>query len=141
MNGKLDISKFRSLVERNTLDNDRLKQKAEARKSDSRLEPEQEKKLNNNEKMDNSKHHKESETKPDNYQHFETDHGAVKRKKKKKKKSERDLAKTLTNTSSDDKSDELDSKSNVNSKLNAGNRFSRVDGPRIPKRWQEFNKW
>ena len=37
--------------------------------------------------------------------------------------------------SSDDKSDELDSnKSNVNSKLNAGNRFSRVDGPRIPKR-------
>ena len=134
MNGKLDISKFRSLVERNTLDNDRLKQKAEARKSDSRLEPEQEKKLNNNEKMDNRAHHKESETKPDNYQHFETDSGGVKRKKKKKKKSERDLAKTLTNTSSDDKSEELDSKSNVNSKLNAGNRFSRVDGPRIPKR-------
>ena len=140
MNGKLDISKFRSLVERNTLDNDRLKQKAEARKSDSRLEPEQEKKLNNNEKMDNSKHHKEAETKPDNYQHVETENGAVKRKKKKKKKSERgdclSSAKTLTNTSSDDKSDELDSnsKSNVNSKLNVGNRFSRVDGPRIPKR-------
>lgn len=139
MNGKLDISKFRSLVERNTLDNDRLKQKAEARKSDSRLEPEQEKKLNNNEKMDNSQHHKDTEAKPDNYQHVETENGAVKRKKKKKKKSERgdclSSAKTLNNTSSDDKSDELDSnKSNVNSKLNAGNRFSRVDGPRIPKR-------
>lgn len=139
MNGKLDISKFRSLVERNTLDNDRLKQKAEARKSDSRLEPEQEKKLNNNEKMDNSQHHKDTEAKPDNYQHVETENGAVKRKKKKKKKSERgdclSSAKTLTNTSSDDKCDELDSnKSNVNSKLNAGNRFSRVDGPRIPKR-------
>merc|ERR1712110_1264010 len=75
LNGtKLDISKFRSLVERNTLDNDRLKQKAEARKSDSRLEPEQEKKLNNNEKMDNVKHHKEGEAnKPDNYQHVETE--------------------------------------------------------------------
>ena len=144
MNGtKLDISKFRSLVERNTLDNDRLKQKAEARKSDSRLEPEQEKKLNNNEKMDNIKHHKEGEAnKPDNYQHVETENGAVKRKKKKKKKSERGdclpSTKTLTqNASSDDKSDELDSNnksSAVNSKLNAGNRFSRVDGPRIPKR-------
>ena len=147
MNGtKLDISKFRSLVERNTLDNDRLKQKAEARKSDSRLEPEQEKKLNNNEKMDNVKHHKEVElaNKPDNYQHVETENGAVKRKKKKKKKSERGdclpSTKTLTqnNASSDDKSDDLLDSNNkssaVNSKLNAGNRFSRVDGPRIPKR-------
>ena len=141
MNGKLDISKFRSLVERNTLDNDRLKQKAEARKSDSntnsRLEPEQEKKLNNNEKVDNSKHHKDADTKPDNYQHVETENGAVKRKKKKKKKSERGdcLSSTKTlQTNSDDKSDDLDSKSSLNSKLNAGNRFSRVDGPRIPKR-------
>ena len=152
--GILDITKFRSLVERNTLDNDRLQQKQEARKSSdcsthssasSRLEadkPDNTKFNNNtntsnsNSSVDNSKHLRE-EAKPDNYQHLETDNGAVKRKKKKKKKSERpdSLSSNKTITSSESKSDELDCKSSVvNSKQNTGNRFSCVDGPRIPKR-------
>ena len=150
--GILDITKFRSLVERNTLDNDRLQQKQEARKSSdcstsSRLEAEKpdNTKFNNNttttstnsnSSVDNSKHLRE-EAKPDNYQHLETDNGAVKRKKKKKKKSERpdSLSSNKTMTGSESKSEELDCKSSVvNSKQNTGNRFSCVDGPRIPKR-------
>ena len=141
MGGKLDISKIRSFVERNVLDNDRLQQKAEARKSDShnsRLETDKsETKINNNESVDNLKHHKDG-NKTDNYHHFETENGAVKRKKKKKRKSERpdclSSTKALTNVDSN-KSEQFDSKSaNSNSKPNASNRFSCVDGPRIPKR-------
>ena len=134
MNGKLDISKIRSFVERNVLDNDRLQQKAEARKSDShssRLETDKsDTKINNNESVDNLKHHKDG-NKTDNYHHFETENGAVKRKKKKKRKGERSEALSK----SESKGDDFDYKNaNSNSKSIAGNRFSCVDGPRIPKR-------
>ena len=142
MNRKLDISKLVKVVERNNLDNDRLQQKAEARKSDShitgqRLESDKSsslssEKINNNcsDDVDNIRHQKDG-SKTDNYQHMETENGAVKRKKKKKRKGERSEALTKSET----KGDDFDYKNaNSNSKSIAGNRFSCVDGPRIPKR-------
>ena len=111
------------MVQRNILDNDRLQQKAEARKSEpSRLEPE---------KSDSGAGSLESQPdnlqKVDNYQHFETENGAVKRKKKKKKRSDRpDCLASQKPLNCDSKSDDLD----FSSKPNAGNRFSRVAGPR-----------
>merc|ERR1712098_588318 len=80
MNRKLDISKLVKVVERNNLDNDRLQQKAEARKSDShitgqRLESDKSsslssEKINNNcsDDVDNIRHQKDG-SKTDNYQH------------------------------------------------------------------------
>ena len=123
---KLDINKLRSVVQRNILDNTRLQQKAEARKSEpSRVEVDKSESgaASQDSQLDNVKHHK-----ADNYQHFETENGAVKRKKKKKKKlSERpDCLASQKTLNCDSKSDDLD----CSSKPNAGNRFSRVAGPR-----------
>ena len=144
MNGKLDISRIRNVVERNILDNDRLQQKAEARKSDShasspRLEMDKtdsktsNNNNNNNGNVDNnSLHHKDA--KNDNFNHLDNEYGAVKNKKKKKKrKGDRGDMVPSSKALSDSKSDGFDSK-NANSKVTNGSRFSCIDGPRIPKR-------
>lgn len=134
MNGKLDIFKLRSVVEKNILDNDRLQQKAEARKSsDSRLEIDNNKleKSKSSDTIDNIKHHEDC--KNDNYQLVDSENGPGRRKKKKKKKSERPDCVPSQKAAVLDNSDEFDAK-NANSKLDVRNRFSRELGPRLPKR-------
>ena len=125
-NTKLDINKLRSVVQRNILDNDRRQQKAEARKSEtSRVEVEAEKSeaVAGGDSLDNMKTEKS-----DNYQHVETENGpSEKKKKKKKRRQDRpDCLVSQRTLNCDSKSDEFDS----SSKTNAGNRFSRVAGPR-----------
>ena len=141
MNAKLDIIKLRSVVERNILDNDRLQQKAEARKSSdgqqSRLDVDNkvEATKKSTESIDNSKHHSNDDSKLDNFQLVESGRNAANKKKKKKKKSERPdctpSQKAALSTGSDCRSDDFDAK-NANSKV--ANRFSCVAGPRLPKR-------
>ena len=124
-NTKLDINKLRSVVQRNILDNDRRQQKAEARKIEtSRVEAEAEKsEAVAGVELDNMK-----AGKADNCQHVETENGpSEKKKKKKKRRQERaDCLASQRTTNCESKSDEFDS----SSKPNAGNRFSRVAGPR-----------
>ena len=122
-NTKLDINKLRSVVQRNILDNDRRQQKAEARKIEtSRVEVEIEKSeaLPGGE-LDNMK-----AGKGDNYQHVETENGPSEKKKKKKRQDRPDCLVSQRTLNCESKSDEFDS----SSKPNAGNRFSRVAGPR-----------
>ena len=133
-NTKLDINKLRSVVQRNILDNDRRQQKAEARKTESsRLEGEAEKSEVVAGELDNMKAEKS-----DNYQHVEAETGpSEKKKKKKKRRQERAECLAAQRTlNCDSKSDEFDS----SSKPNAGNRFSRVAGPREKPRWQLLQK-
>ena len=137
MNGKLNILKLRSVVEKNILDNDRLQQKAEARKSsDSRLEIDNKlEKSKSSDTIDNIKHHNNEESRNDNYQLVDSE-STARRKKKKKKKSERPdyvPSQKAVLSNSDCKSDEFDAK-NANSKLDVRNRFSCDAGPRLPKR-------
>merc|ERR1712013_835153 len=138
------------------LDNDRLKgesdtkMKVEKPKNESlRFEPDLIKKKadtrtkvdqnRTNQSVDNVKNVKDNNNKSD-YQLVESENGAVKRKKKKKKKSERpnclSSAKPVDTANNEvvSKSDMNDSNTvNSSSKPNAGSRFSRVAGPRIPK--------
>jgi len=157
MNEKLDNDRLKAASEKPKTENDRLKSesdtknKADKSKTDlSRLEPELIKKKSDtrtkldqnrtNQPVDNVKNVKDNNNKSD-YQLLESENGATKRKKKKKKKSERPNC-LSTAKSVDTANNELVSKSDnsesitVNSctKPNAGNRFSRVAGPRIPKR-------
>ena len=124
-NTKLDINKLRSVVQRNILDNDRRQQKAEARKSEtSRVEVEAEKsEAVAGGELDNLKAEK-----ADHYLQVEPDHGpSEKKKKKKKRRQDRpDCLVSQRTLNCDSKSEEFDS----GSKHNAGNRFSRVAGPR-----------
>ena len=123
---KLDINKLRSVVQRNILDNDRRQQKAEARKSEtSRVEVDAEKsEAGAGGDLENVKAEK-----GDNYHQAETENGpSEKKKKKKKRRQDRPdcLVSQRTLHCADSKSEEFDS----SSKSNAGNRFSRVAGPR-----------
>lgn len=77
------------------------------------------------------------------FQLVESENNVRKRKKQKKKKSERDKAKAasvqtasngLDNKSDSKVSDTIKVGANSSTKPNAGNRFSRVAGPQIPKR-------
>ena len=126
-NTKLDLNKLRSVVQRNILDNDRRQQKAEARKTaeSSRLEVEAGKTEVAAGELENLK-----AGKSDNCQHVETENGpSEKKKKKKKRRQDRpDCLVSQRTLNCDSKSEEFDSSSS--SKPNAGNRFSRVAGPR-----------
>jgi len=157
VNEKLDNDRLKATSEKPKIENDRLKSESDAKiKADkpknesSRLESDLIKKKTDtrtkvdqnrtNQSIDNAKNVKDNNNKSD-YQLVESENGAVKRKKKKKKKSERpnclSSAKPVDTANNEvvSKSENNDS-NNVNScsKPNAGNRFSRVAGPRIPKR-------
>merc|ERR1712209_354047 len=92
MNAKLDIIKLRSVVERNILDNDRLQQKAEARKSSdgqqSRLDVDNkvEATKKSTESIDNSKHHSNDDSKLDNFQLVESGRNAANKRKRRRRK-------------------------------------------------------
>jgi len=159
MNEKLDNDRLKSEIEKSKSENDKqkldsdTKNKTDGDKSkanSSRLEPELVKKKpdtrtkldqnRTNPSVDNVKLVKDNNNKSD-YQLVESETGAVKRKKKKKKKSERPNC--LSSAKSVDTANnevvlksEIDesNKANNSAKPNAGNRFSRVAGPRIPKR-------
>jgi len=156
-NEKLDNDRLKATSEKPKAENDRLKSESDTKmkadkpkneslrlesdlikkKSDSRTKVDQ---TRTNSSVDNIKHVKDNNNKSD-YQLVESENGAVKRKKKKKKKSERpnclSSAKPVDTANNEvvSKSDINDSNTvNSSSKPNAGNRFSRVAGPRIPKR-------
>lgn len=159
MNEKLDNDRLKSEIEKSKSENDKQKLDSDSKnKTDgdkskansSRLEPELVKKKpdtrtkldqnRTNPSVDNVKLVKDNNNKSD-YQLVESENGAVKRKKKKKKKSERPNC--LSSAKSVDTANnevvlksEIDESNKVNNsaKPNAGNRFSRVAGPRIPKR-------
>lgn len=125
--GKPDLEKCKSEVSR-------LEQDFAKKKSETRTKPDASR------TMDNSKHIKDNNNKSD-YQLVESENGAVKRKKKKKKKGDRSnclgTAKNVDTANNEylSKCDKNESISvNSSAKPNAGNRFSRIAGPRIPKR-------
>merc|ERR1711915_978808 len=123
------------------LENDRLKHGTEKQaKDESEKESNVKGKPDVSRTMDNSKHIKDNNNKSD-YQLVESENGAVKRKKKKKKKGDRSnclgTAKNVDTANNEylSKCDKNESISvNSSAKPNAGNRFSRIAGPRIPKR-------
>jgi len=128
--GKVDVDKSKSDLSR--LEPEMIKKKPETR---TRLDQNR-----TNPSVDNAKLAKDNNNKSD-YQLVESENGAVKRKKKKKKKSDRPNCLSSTkpvDTANNElipKSENNESnKVNSSSKPNAGNRFSRVAGPRIPKR-------
>jgi len=127
---KVDLDKSKS-------DLSRLEPELIKKKPDSRTRLDQNR---TNPSVDNAKLAKDNNNKSD-YQLVESENGAVKRKKKKKKKSDRPNCLSSTkpvDTANNElipKSENNESnKVNSSSKPNAGNRFSRVAGPRIPKR-------
>merc|ERR1712130_640928 len=154
-NEKLDNDRLKASSEKPKAENDRLKSESDTKmkadkpkneslrlesdlikkKSDNRTKVDQ---TRTNSSVDNIKHVKDNNNKSD-YQLVESENGAVKRKKKKKSERPNCLssAKPVDTANNEvvSKSDINDSNTvNSSSKPNAGNRFSRVAGPRIPKR-------